>query len=224
MGLIKKAFFTGVAGTAGVVGYLGATTTVICPLPSDDPVFRSESYAKYNIHRNASTQDIIYKRIPLSKIRPELLKNEGDLAVEFCRGVWGGLGTRPQRAYLARKYQSRATSSQLWTAEQLDTSTYEPGTQLIDHFEVIGKTPTEIVLRAGDSPRNGGPRDSDGLFIISSVIDEARNEVVLGLKTCFFTSARKVEGIHGPMPTWMEGLHRWYARYWMATGSWRVTK
>ena len=28
----------------------------------------------------------------MSKIKPELLEREGDLALEFCRGVWGGLG------------------------------------------------------------------------------------------------------------------------------------
>lgn len=57
-------------------------------------MWQSQSYAKYNLHRNPSTQDICIRRIPLSKIRPELLENEGDLALEFCRGVWGGLGTR----------------------------------------------------------------------------------------------------------------------------------
>jgi hypothetical protein len=89
---------------------------------------------------------------------------------------------------------------------------------------VVDKTPTEITVRCGDSPRNAGPRDSDGLFIISAEIDRERGEAVLGLKSCLFTSARKVEGIAGPMPVWMEKLHTWYARLWLETGSWRVTK
>ncbi|KXX78915.1 hypothetical protein MMYC01_205137 [Madurella mycetomatis] len=208
----------------GTVGYLGASTTIISPLPEDDPLWRSKSYAKYNLHRNPSTQDICLKRIPLGKIRPELLENEGDLALEFCRGVWSGLGYRLQRAYLARKYHGPATSSQLWTVDELSRSSYAPGTQLTDHFEVVEKRPSEIVVRCGDSPRNQCPRKSDGLFVISAAIDRASGEAVLGLKSCFFTSEDRVDGIYGPMPVWMEVLHRWYSRLWIETGSWRVTR
>lgn len=252
MGIIRKTFTTAFLATAGTVGYLGTTTRLESPLPEDDPLWRSKSFRKYNRHNNASTQDLVYKRIPLDKIKPELLQREGDLALEFCRGVWGGLGeahphpppTQPvtnhaisifgtnftspagyrfQRAYLARKYQRPATAAQLWTADQLSKSTYEPGTQLTDHFEVVEKTPTEIVVRCGDTPRNAGPRDSDGLFVISASVDKARGEVVLGLKSCFFNGNSRVEGIQGPMPGWMEELHRWYSRLWLVTGSWRVT-
>lgn len=92
MGIIRKLTVGSGALTGGVLGYLGAATTIISPLPQDDPLWRSKSYAKYNAHQNASTQDVCLKKIPLNKIRPELLQNEGDLALEFCRGVWGGLG------------------------------------------------------------------------------------------------------------------------------------
>ncbi|KAK3937145.1 hypothetical protein QBC46DRAFT_393370 [Diplogelasinospora grovesii] len=224
MGIIRKTFYTTVLTGASVFGYLGSTTTLISPLPQDDPFWRSRSFARYNVHHNACTQDICVKRIPLDKIRPELLQKEGDLVLEFCRGVWGGLGYKPQRAYLARKYQGPATASQLWTSEQLSKSTYERGTQITDHFEVVEKTPTDIVVRCGDTPRNPNPRDSDGLFVISAEVDKQRNEAVLALKSCFFNSGRKVEGIQGPTPGWMEEAHRWYTRLWMATGAWRVTR
>ncbi|KAK4154330.1 hypothetical protein C8A00DRAFT_42917 [Chaetomidium leptoderma] len=227
MGIVRKlTLCTGVLtglGT-GVLGYVGASTTIVSPLPEDDPLWRSKSYAAYNSHRNASTQDICVKRIPLSKIKPELLQHEGDLALEFCRGVWSGLGYRFQRAYLARKYHGPATAGQLWTVDQLSRSTYEPGTQLTDHFEVVEKTSSEIVVRCGDSPRNSSPRDSDGLFVISAAVDRERDEVVLGLKSCLFTSSRRIEGILGPMPGWMEVMHRWYSRLWIETGSWKVTR
>ncbi|KAK4124439.1 hypothetical protein N657DRAFT_391297 [Parathielavia appendiculata] len=227
MGIARKlTLCTGVLtglGT-GVLGYLGATTTIVSPLPEDDPLWRSKSYAAYNSHRNPSTQDICTKRISLSRIKPELLNHEGDLALEFCRGVWGGLGYRLQRAYLARKYQGPDTAAQLWTVDQLTKSTYEPGTQLTDHFEVVEKTPSEIVVRCGDSPRNSSPRNSDGLFVISAAVDRERGEAVLELKSCFFISSGRIEGISGPMPGWMEVLHRWYSRLWIETGSWRVTR
>lgn len=133
-------------------------------------------------------------------------------------------GYRFQRSYLARKYQSPETANQLWGVEQLSKSDYEPGTQVTDHFEVVEKTPTEIVFRCGDTPRNQGNRASDGLFVISATIDEKRGEAVLGLKSCFFNSERKVEGIQGPMPGFIEELHRWYSRVLMAAGSLRVTR
>jgi len=107
---------------------------------------------------------------------------------------------------------------------QLEQSTYEVGTQITDHFEVVDKTPTEITVRCGDTPRNPAPRESDGLFVISAEIDRERQEAVLGLKSCFFVSARRIEGIHGPMPDWIEVLHCWYSRLWLETGSWRVTR
>jgi hypothetical protein len=92
MGIIKKATLCTVGLGTGALGYLGVSTTIVSPLPEDDPLWRSKSYATYNPHRNPSTQDLCLKRIPLSKIKPELLQHEGDLALEFCRGVWGGLG------------------------------------------------------------------------------------------------------------------------------------
>lgn len=92
MGIIKKTFYTGVLTGAGLLGYLGTTTTLTSPLPRDDPIWRSRTYAKYNVHGNASMHDVVTKRIPLDKIKPELLQKEGGVVLELCRGVWGGLG------------------------------------------------------------------------------------------------------------------------------------
>ena len=61
MGIIRKTLYTGVLTGASVVGYLGLTTTITCPLPSDDPLWRSKAYAQFNKHRNPSTQDIVTK-------------------------------------------------------------------------------------------------------------------------------------------------------------------
>lgn len=100
---IKRTVFGSVLTSAVLVGYLEATTSMTRPLAQDDRIWSSDAFSKYNKHRNPSTQDIVIKRIPLSKICPELLWNEGDLAVEFCRGIWSGLGssTRPSAHLLA---------------------------------------------------------------------------------------------------------------------------
>lgn len=156
-------------------------------------------------------------------MRAIIQQNSGALTINAAPSFLE-IGYRFQRAYLARKYHGPATAAQLWTVDQLSRSTYEPGTQLTDHFEVVEKTPSEIVVRCGDSPRNSSPRDSDGLFAISATIDRERNEAVLGLKSCFFNSSRRIEGIQGPVPGWIEMLHRLYSRIWLETASWRVSR
>ena len=108
--------------------------------------------------------------------------------------------------------------------DQLASSTYDKGTQLTDHFEVVDKTPTTISIRCGDSPRNQALRASDGLFEISATVDKELGEVELRLKSCLYHSVGKVSGAKGPMPPWMEEMHQWYARIWSETGSWKLLK
>jgi hypothetical protein len=95
MGLIRTTVFAGLLGTSSAAAYLAARNPVIAPLALNDAVWTSKPYKRYNPNGNPATQDICIKRIPLDKVRPELLQNEGDLALEFCRGVWSGLGIHP---------------------------------------------------------------------------------------------------------------------------------
>lgn len=129
-----------------------------------------------------------------------------------------------QRKYLDSKYRGPETEKQLWDTEELAASTYDKGTVITDHFEVVEKTPTSITVRCGDSPRNKGLRASDGLFVISATIDKPREEVELRLKSVLFQSEGTVVGTKGPMPPWMEELHQWYARIWTETASWKLRK
>lgn len=92
MGLITKTIFTGLLGASSTAAFLAARNPVISPLAATDSIWTSNAYRRYNPAKNPATQDVCVKRIPLSKIRPDLLQKEGDLAVEFCRGVWSGLG------------------------------------------------------------------------------------------------------------------------------------
>lgn len=89
---------------------------------------------------------------------------------------------------------------------------------------MVEKTPHSITVRCGDSPRTAGGRESDGLFVMYAEVDRARGEVELGLKSCFFNSAERQDGILGPMPKYMEKAHQWYSRLWMASASRWVMK
>ncbi|KAL1888452.1 hypothetical protein Sste5346_009569 [Sporothrix stenoceras] len=224
MGLVRTTVFTGLLGTSTAAAYLAARNPVISPLAAADPVWSSSVYKKQNPARNPATQDICIKRVPISKIKPELLKKDGDLALEFCRGLWGGWGYTIQRKYLEYKYRGPETASQLWDPEELQTSNYDKGTQITDHFEVLEKTPTSITVRAGDTPRTRGPRASDGLYIISATVDKPNELVELSVKSVFFSSEGKVEGKKGPMPPWIDELHQWYSRVLNETASWRLLK
>ncbi|KAK3186410.1 hypothetical protein K4F52_004711 [Lecanicillium sp. MT-2017a] len=224
MGLIRKAFFFSAFGTTGVAAYLAAKNPIISPLAATDAIWKSSVFRKYNPSANPATQDVCIKRIPIDKIRPELIKNPSALTLEYCRGVWSGVGFEVQRRYLEWKYSGPETAHNLWSRQQLAESNYDKGTCIVEHFEVVEKTNTSITVRCGDSPRKQEPRPSDGLFVIGAVVDEARGEVELTLKSCLFSSQGKVDGIKGPMPTWMEELHQWYARIWSETGSRKLLK
>jgi len=64
------------------------------PLEATDPIFRSSSYLHNNPNKNPATQDLCIRKVPLAKIKPQLLEKEreGKLVEEFCKGVWGGWG------------------------------------------------------------------------------------------------------------------------------------
>ncbi|KAH7186094.1 uncharacterized protein B0J16DRAFT_415364 [Fusarium flagelliforme] len=222
--IARKAIMPSLLATSTGAAYLASQNPVISPLPANDPIWSSRLFRRANPNGNPATQDVVIKRIPLEKIKPELLQKNGDLALEFCRGVWSGWGYAIQRRYLSLKYRGPETEGQLWDPEQLATSTYDRGTTFNDHFEVVEKTKESITVRCGDSPRNQPFRPSDGLFQISATIDKQNEEVELRLKSVLFSSEGKVAGNKGPMPGWMTELHQWYARIWAETGSWRLLK
>lgn len=94
MGIISKAVYSSFLGTTGLAAYLAAKNPVISPLAAADPVWSSRLFKKHNPAGNPATQDVCIKRIPIGKIRPELLENKGALALEYCRGVWSSPGTQ----------------------------------------------------------------------------------------------------------------------------------
>lgn len=75
---------------------------------------------------------------------------------------------------------------------------------------MVSKTPESIVVRCGDSPRNQGVRDSDGLFEMSAIVKRDQGVVEFGLKSVFF----KGLGVASdpPMPSHIEFAHRLYTR------------
>lgn len=94
MGVIRNLF--NITALGGVGSYAGWTiwtrNSRFVPLSPTDPIFSLAAYAQNNPNRNPATQDLCVRRVPLSKIKPQLLEKEGKLVEAFCAGVWGGLG------------------------------------------------------------------------------------------------------------------------------------
>ena len=121
-----------------------------------------------------------------------------------------------QRSYLAKKYQNNTTTAhQLWSRSELQDSTYEVGTQITDHFEVVSKSPDAIVVRCGDSPLKTGLRDSDGLFLMGTVINKEEGVAEFKLMSVFYKGLSKADS--KPMPDHIEFAHRLYTKLWMET-------
>jgi hypothetical protein len=119
-----------------------------------------------------------------------------------------------QRRYLEKKYRnSTTTAHQLWSTPELLSSSYDVGTQITDHFEVVSKTPSSIIVRCGDSPLKTGVRDSDGLFEMGVKINREEGVAEFRLKSVFYKGLGTATA--PPMPSHVEFAHRLYTKLWM---------
>jgi len=94
MGIIRTLINTAALGGAGTLAGWTVWTrnSRFVPLSATDPIFSSAAYFQNNPNRNPATQDLCVRKVPLSKIKPQLLEKDGKLVEAFCAGVWGGLG------------------------------------------------------------------------------------------------------------------------------------
>lgn len=202
----------GVASVGAGMAYLAATTSRI-DLSKNDPTFKTKTYAKYNPKGNPALQDVVIKRMPLRKIRPELRDNEEALTLEFCRGIWSRWGYWAQSKFHERYDKPPGSENYLWHVSDLALAKYETGLKFSNHFEVVNNEGNEIVVRCGGSPMVPGLRNSDGLVFISAKIDKEAQEAEFRLTSALFNSAAPfVEGAEHTIPPKIVFLHRWYVR------------
>lgn len=97
MGIVRTTLsIAGWGSLASVAGWVAMTRNCkVVPIPASDYIFNHTLYARNNPNNAPVTQDICIRRVPLSKIKPELLEGaeDGKLVEAFCQGVWSGLGT-----------------------------------------------------------------------------------------------------------------------------------
>lgn len=137
MGIIRKVFALGGWTTLGATASYALWTrkSHMAEIPPSDYLFHSTIFRRLNPHDSPVTQDVCVRKVPLSKIRPELReeKHEGKLVEAFSAGVWSGWGFAYQRRFLEKKYRSDpVTADHLWDHKDLRSSTYEVGTKITD--------------------------------------------------------------------------------------------
>jgi len=108
----------------------------------------------------------------------------------------------------------------LWTRSSILSSDFALGTVVTDHFEVVERSPEEVTLRCGGSPKERGVREGDGLFKAWVKVDGGKGEVQFGLTSVFFQGKGRAGA--EPMPAWIKWLHQVYGKLMMEDAVRRV--
>jgi hypothetical protein len=150
--------FVGIAGGLGANAVLGYSVmsfytrnTKFVPYDTSSPDLATSVFKKHNPSSNPpGCIDHAIKSIPYAKL-PEKYRlkgggvDQGSLTTDFCRGVWGGVAFRVQRRYLDRKYRALpGREEHLWDVKELERDSYEVGTKIVDHFEVVEHTNDKV--------------------------------------------------------------------------------
>ncbi|KXJ94278.1 hypothetical protein Micbo1qcDRAFT_193486 [Microdochium bolleyi] len=220
MGVLRTALMTGLWTGVGSAAGVGATmayilsSSRITDLTRNDPMLWDKTYARYNPRGNPALTDVVTKRVPLSKIKPELRDNEEALTLEFCRGIWSRWGFWPQSKYQYKYDRPANTDDNLWDIKDLGTANFDRGLRIVNHFEVVDKRPTEIWIRCGGSPLEPGLRKSDGLIVLGARIDRAAQEAEFTFKSALFSSGapRQASDAKHSVPPKIVTLHQWYVK------------
>jgi len=94
MGLIGRFIKLSAYGGTAVVGsfFIWTRNCKIDPLPPSDYLWNCPAHRAQNPNGNATVNDILVRKVPLTQIHPRLLEKKGKLIEAFCAGVWGGIG------------------------------------------------------------------------------------------------------------------------------------
>lgn len=110
-----------------------------------------------------------------------------------------------------------AAPEDLWDPAALAISTYPAGSVITNHFLVLSRTPTSILVRCGDSPLTSpdAPRENDGLFEMSATTNFEKGYAEFQLKSVFYNGTEANRSATKGMGGFMWYLHQQYAKLWM---------
>ncbi|RAH64998.1 uncharacterized protein BO66DRAFT_432358 [Aspergillus aculeatinus CBS 121060] len=191
--------------------------------PENDHLFQSETFKKFNPGKHPSLNDSCVRKVPLSQIQPELVNDAigggSKLLERFCAGMWGGYGFSIQRNILTRIARNDTNKgSALWEKDQLLSSTYEPGTNVTDHFLILAKSPKSIVMWGAESPSDdpGVRRPMENIAELTAELDLDRGVVEFRYKNIFYNGVERTSKALFPPPiVW---LHFQYCKLLVKSG------
>ncbi|KAH2017759.1 hypothetical protein KXV45_004716 [Aspergillus fumigatus] len=204
--------------------------------PENDPLFQSKYFKQHNPRNHPSLNDSCVRKVPLSQIPPELVNDALNGVRSSLRGsarVYGVVMVSAleryaiQRNILAQLGRNDSNKdSIMWDRKQLLNSTYEEGrtptkvlgTNVTNHFVVVGKTPRSVVLWGAHSPSEnpGVPRDMENLAEITTDIDIDEGMAEFRLKNIFYNGKERTSKDLFPPPiVW---LHFQYCKLLVEAG------
>jgi hypothetical protein len=145
MGILARA--TGIVVASTATPALGWTwysrNTHFVPITTSSPDFYTPTFQKVNPGNNPpACVDHAIRVVPLSELKTT---DQGELTRQFCQGIWSGPGFWFQRKFLERKYRAmEGRQDHLWDNADLKKSDYPVGTKMVDHFEIIERTPEKV--------------------------------------------------------------------------------
>ncbi|KAJ5986375.1 hypothetical protein N7451_010740 [Penicillium sp. IBT 35674x] len=197
--------------------------------------------------KDSCVRKVPLSQIPPELIE-DALKGGSKLLERFCAGVWGGYGEcflasrisvtgttagkltesfsslctgyAIQRNILARLGRNGSNAeSILWDKKQLLNSTYEEGTNVTDHFVVVGKTPRSVVLWGAHAPSEnpGVPRNMENLAEVTADINVDQGVAEFRLKNIFYNGLERTpKDLFPPPIVW---LHFQYCKLLVEGGA-----
>lgn len=143
MGILSKVIkvtAVGAATTTGTFLFVTRKSTFSPVSPTTDAIFQSSLYNKFNPNHNPTMHDLCVRKVPISKIKPSLRREDGKLAEAFCAGVWSGVGTLPSQLRIwAHSYDHQDTRTNV-NIYSKSTMALRPNTSYGPHL--ILKHPT----------------------------------------------------------------------------------
>ncbi|WYZ43137.1 hypothetical protein EsH8_VI_000836 [Colletotrichum jinshuiense] len=190
--------------------------------PATDPIFQHPFLKKVNPKNNPDFHDCCFRTVPFDRIRPELLEDAlsgGSKLVEtYSAGVWGRYGFSIQRKIMEKARKDESNAGDLWEKEQLLKSTYPVGTIFADDFIVIDKSPNNLMLRGGHSPRVApdSPREMDTFITLTTELDPQACVAKFKLKSMVLDGVSEGKGV--PLGGVEVFLHQQYAKFLLTAG------
>ncbi|KAF2009457.1 hypothetical protein BU24DRAFT_379872 [Aaosphaeria arxii CBS 175.79] len=220
---------TAVAGTsctAAAALYLRIRDCRFEPFgPETDRVFFAHSLFKQtNPFNKPMSADSCVREVPFERLDQELLEDAragGTKLIErFSQGLWGGSGYAIQRRIMEFT-KNDENKEDVWSKEDLLACKYSPGTYLTNHFLVLSKTPTSIMLRGCFDPHHSTPRpvNVDNLIDLQAYIDQEKRAAVFKLRAATFDGTEEASEKEDPFGGVGGWLHRQYSSLLVESGA-----